>query len=326
MEQEKKDKEILKKISLGKGDSRLTFIGGIILGILAVAIVALVLVGFGIYNFGWYESSLGTKVAKVFHFPIAYVNYHSVSFGSLLDDSKTLERIYIKQAESMPEFSVPPVAEIYKGVLDRMIKEELVDQEAKNYKIKITQDRVDEEFQSFLDQSGQTGEEVDNEFKELYGWNREEFKEKVIKPFLYQEELEKALNEDENLVAEIKQQAEDILAKAKAGDSFEELAKQYSDDITAETGGDLGFFSRGDMVSEFEEAAFKLDEGGISDLVKTQYGYHIIKVLEKITSEETGEVEQVRATHILIRGLTLGSYLEDLEENSKIITLIDFEK
>jgi parvulin-like peptidyl-prolyl isomerase len=76
--------------------------------------------------------------------------------------------------------------------------------------------------------------------------------------------------------------AEDLLAQIKDGADFGELAKTYSLDTgSAEDGGDLGWFPRGIMVTEFEDAAFALEPGEVSDVVATDYGYHIIKVLEK---------------------------------------------
>ena len=81
----------------------------------------------------------------------------------------------------------------------------------------------------------------------------------------------------------VRQQAEAILAQAKAGADFAELARQYSEDEgTAELGGDLDFFGRGQMVPEFEAAAFEMEPGTVSDLVQTAYGFHIIKVVEKV--------------------------------------------
>jgi len=74
--------------------------------------------------------------------------------------------------------------------------------------------------------------------------------------------------------------AQEIKMKLSKGESFANLAKQYSIDSSKNRGGDLGLFGRGMMVKEFEKAAFALEKGQISDIVKTQFGYHIIKRLD----------------------------------------------
>jgi peptidyl-prolyl cis-trans isomerase D len=82
--------------------------------------------------------------------------------------------------------------------------------------------------------------------------------------------------------AAVKKEAEDLLAKIKGGADFAELAKQKSEDeASAKKGGDLDYFSKGQMVPEFDKVAFSLEPGQVSDVVKTQYGYHIIKVVDK---------------------------------------------
>jgi peptidyl-prolyl cis-trans isomerase D len=82
--------------------------------------------------------------------------------------------------------------------------------------------------------------------------------------------------------AAVKKEAEDLLAKIKAGASLEDLAKKHSqDEASAAKGGDLDFFNKGQMVPEFDKAAFELPIGQLSDLVKTSYGYHIIKVTDR---------------------------------------------
>src|SRR6202043_3171115 len=86
-------------------------------------------------------------------------------------------------------------------------------------------------------------------------------------------------------VDEIKKNAEDVLKQAKKVGNFEELAKKYSEDPgSKDKGGDLGWITQGQTVPEFEKTAFGLDKGQMSDLVRTQYGCHIIKVLEKETA------------------------------------------
>jgi peptidyl-prolyl cis-trans isomerase D len=94
--------------------------------------------------------------------------------------------------------------------------------------------------------------------------------------------------------AAVRKQAETILAQAKSGADFAELARKFSEDEGSKaTGGDLNYFGRGRMVPEFEAAAFTLAAGQISDLVKTQYGFHIIKVVDK-RAAVTQSIDEVR--------------------------------
>jgi peptidyl-prolyl cis-trans isomerase D len=95
--------------------------------------------------------------------------------------------------------------------------------------------------------------------------------------------------------ATVKKQAEDLLAKVKAGADFAQLATKFSEDEGSKVkGGDLGFFPKGQMVPEFDTAAFSLEPGKISDLVKSQFGYHIIKVIEKKPATKR-TLDEVRA-------------------------------
>ncbi|MEO6238167.1 MAG: peptidylprolyl isomerase [Vicinamibacterales bacterium] len=94
--------------------------------------------------------------------------------------------------------------------------------------------------------------------------------------------------------AAVKKQAEDLLAQIKKGANFAELAKKNSqDEVSAAKGGDLDFFNKGQMVPEFDKVAFSLTPGQMSDLVKSSFGYHIIKVTDK-KAAATKTLDEVR--------------------------------
>jgi peptidyl-prolyl cis-trans isomerase D len=106
--------------------------------------------------------------------------------------------------------------------------------------------------------------------------------------------LFKTVGKTDAEVEEIRKTAEDVLKQAKKGTKFDELAKKYSEDPgSKDKGGDLSWIRQGQTVPEFEKTAFSLAPGQISDLVRTQYGFHIIKVLEKQTAH-TKPFEEVK--------------------------------
>jgi peptidyl-prolyl cis-trans isomerase C len=100
-------------------------------------------------------------------------------------------------------------------------------------------------------------------------------------------------NADAAAKEQVRSRVATILKEVQAGKDFAALAKQYSQDGSAAQGGDLGYFERGQMVPPFESAAFALQPGQTSDLVETQFGYHIIRVTEK-QAARTMTLEEVR--------------------------------
>jgi peptidyl-prolyl cis-trans isomerase D len=125
-------------------------------------------------------------------------------------------------------------------------------------------------------------------------------------------------NATEDEEEKIKEKALSVLEKARSGQDFSELAREYSEGPTKEQGGDLGYFSEGQMIESFEEAAFDMEKGKISDLVKTTYGYHIIKV-EDIKEERVKDFEEVRDQ---ILDILIGNESEDLA-HERALSLID---
>jgi peptidyl-prolyl cis-trans isomerase C len=91
--------------------------------------------------------------------------------------------------------------------------------------------------------------------------------------------------DDETKIAAALEKMENIRSKINAGEDFAQLAKENSDCPSGENGGELGYFERGKMVEEFEDAAFGLEPGSVSGIVQTDFGFHLIKVTDKIEAD-----------------------------------------
>ncbi|MGA2330702.1 MAG: peptidylprolyl isomerase [Syntrophales bacterium] len=154
-------------------------------------------------------------------------------------------------------------------------------------KNKITKEQMQEDLRFrikisklvMMQMSGKS-KPTDKEINEFYQKNRDKFKmpEAVhVRHIL----IAKAPGDDDKIKAEKKAKAEDLRRQLLAGANFAEVAKRNSDCPSKETGGDLGVFTRGEMVKEFENAAFSQDVNAIGPVVETEYGYHIIQVLER---------------------------------------------
>jgi peptidyl-prolyl cis-trans isomerase C len=131
-----------------------------------------------------------------------------------------------------------------------------------------------------------------------------------------------------HILVEKEDEAKAIVEDLKKGADFATIAKEKSKDPGASTGGDLGFFTKDQMVPEFSEVAFKLDAGQISDPVKTQFGWHVIKVEEKRTKEIPAfeKVKDQLETYVtrksqaeFISKLRDASKIEHLDADGKVI-------
>lgn len=293
---------------------------GIVVGIFVVLFLGISIFGFCFYKYEW-DNDLTNKIIKIVPYPVAIINWKPLPYFLYREDVKTLIKFYDKQKGMAENLVVPELSEIKKNVLDRMIKNELASQIAeKRYSIKISQEEIDKEFQKIVDESSK--EEVEKILTEIYDWDSNQFKKKVLEPFLLQQKLQEAIAKDISLNVDKERKAQEVLAKVREGkEKFEDLAKEYSEDATATVGGDLGYFGKGVMVEEFEKVAFSLKPGEVSDLVQTKYGYHIIKV-EEVFKDNNGEITQVHARHILIKTKDLDTFLNEELQKAKVWKLV----
>ncbi|MEG0180434.1 MAG: peptidylprolyl isomerase [Terrisporobacter sp.] len=115
-----------------------------------------------------------------------------------------------------------------------------------------------------------------------------------------------------------KKKAEEVLVKVNAGGDFAKLAKEYSEDSSAQNGGEIQAFGKEDaIVDEYKEAAFGMKKGEVSGLVKSQFGYHIIKVTDRVEKQETFEEVKDKIKSTLVNE-KYTKYVQKLEKDTKV--------
>lgn len=195
-------------------------------------------------------------------------------------------------------------------VLDQMVTEAVlsdkyqVTSEEIDYEVGKIKEQLGEDFDLWLSQRSFKDEDSFRDFARISMLSEKAiFDDVEVSEEELQERYDRLKTEirAQHILVEDEEIAEKVISKLNDGTDFAALAQEYSSDTTAEEGGDLGFFSTGKMLPEFEEVAYSLKIDEVSDPVKTQYGYHIIKVTDTRDKEDFESYEEMR--HDLLREL-----------------------
>ncbi len=287
-------------------------------GVLAVAVVLMVVFGVMIYKYKS-DSSLVYAVAKVVPYPVEKVNGSYISYGEYLFELKSVKQYYQSQTTQSGQQGInfnstegkAKLATLRTQVLTQLTNDAITKQLINKNNIKVSTKEVNNQVDQIVKASGGL-DKVKNVLTKFYGWTLDDLKVKV-KYQLARQKLQDKLSADNSLKAQAKAKAEDVEGQIKAGGDFATLAKKYSQDSSAANGGDLGFLAKGQTVKQFEDAAFALEVGQVSPVVKTQYGYHIIKALE-YNADKT----QIHASQILIEPINFDNYLKEQIKKAKV--------
>ncbi|WP_421383779.1 foldase protein PrsA [Bacillus salacetis] len=234
------------------------------------------------------------------------------------------------------------------AALNTLIADKIVELESEEQKIKVKDNEIEEELKKLQESYGD--EEAFNQALTSSGSSLDSVKDNIKSYLLTQKLLQERVKvtddqikeyfeankdsfaqqeqvEASHILVEDEETAKEVKEKLADGDDFAELAKEYSTDTSnAEAGGELGFFAKGEMVPEFEEKAFSMGVDEISDPVKTEFGYHIIKVTDKKEAQEAvfedhkEEIKEILFDQVLQTEYPV--WLEEQKEEYKIENLL----
>ncbi|MFA7347559.1 MAG: peptidylprolyl isomerase [Desulfurivibrionaceae bacterium] len=274
-----------------------------------------VLVSFALGATVFFATGVLAKPAKKAEEVAALVNGEPIVAAAVQGEIKGILGRFQEQGRKPSETEM---ASLRESVLDKMIKLELLSQESKKAGIAVNTADIDNELKGYkkgfaddkafakaLGEAGITEVELrkqigknltiqkfidtkfkgkaqvtEQEAKDFYNNNQDKFKQPEMTHarhiLITAKETEPKADKDRKRakLVQIKKQLKD-------GGNFADLAKQFSDCPSKDRGGDLGFFPRGQMVKPFEQAVFKMMPGDVSDIVETEFGYHLIKLEEK---------------------------------------------
>jgi peptidyl-prolyl cis-trans isomerase SurA len=211
------------------------------------------------------------------------------------------------------------VNELSRMALERLIEEKLIDQEVRKSGVKVAAKEVDGTIEEIKRRNSATQEELEKalagdgltfetfkkeiekkllrtkliqyavkiepnvgekELRDYYLKNADRFKtEETYRPGHILFKVPKEASPEE--VRQLRTKCQKVLERIKAGEDFGEMAVFYSEDISSKDRGDLGVFKKGELLPAFEKEALRLEVGGVSEIVRTEYGFHIIKLIDR---------------------------------------------
>lgn len=292
--------------------------------VVALGAIALTVFGVLIYYYRSENPAVRT-VARVVPYPVQQVNGRFVSYGDYLFEVDANKRAYQNNAklngQSEVDFGSEEgkklLVQIKQHALDKLKDDALVSQLAAQRNVKVTDKEVEELTSQLYERYGGK-DTLLKTLNDIYGWNVNDL-QRVLRKQLLTKNLEANVTADKAADEAAKAKATEVLDKVKGGGDFAELAKQYSQASDAANGGDLGFFSKGQLPDNVQAAAEALQPGQVSDVIKTDYGYEVLKVVEK---KDDGSIHGL---HILIKTIDFNDYFQEQLDKAKTKTFIKID-
>ena len=288
---------------------------------IAIIIIALIASVFLVNYFIGKNNFFSKSANKMLPFPVAIVGANDLISGKLLADNLTSSRrFYEKQDFSKQgiriDFSTGDGKQRLsikeKNILNKMIENAIVKKMLKEKGIKVTDEMISQEVDRKILEMG-NGAEIQERLFQLYGWNLEKFKERIVRPDLERSKLAEKVLAEEKYFEKTWEKIKLAEEKIKENQNFGDIAKEFSEGESAKTSGDLGWFSEEQMLPEISTVIFTMKKGEVSEIIQSQLGLHIVKVEdEKIENS----IPMVKVSQVFIRTPSFADWL--IKEGTKI--------
>lgn len=304
--------------SVDKGGKWARLMIKIVVGLLILIILSVGACMVGLYRFN-FNHDLAITMAKTLQLPAGKINNQYISLGDYLDNIKKMSSAIAQKREGIYLYS--DSTQLADQILYRLAAEKIMEAELSKRGVDFDDSLVKTQMNSLIQQAG--GEESAIKMvSDLYGLNLNDFKDKILRPLTLRDQFQSIIMQDESIGINqtAKQKADQVLSLALSSSSdFSVLAKEYTNDESGiNTGGDLGWVIKEQIKEDWRDLIFnQADETVIPQLLKSVYGYHIVKVEKKLTDEASG-TESVKLRHILI-GVNIDDYIKELLDASTLV-------
>ena len=254
-------------------------------------IVAIIQIGFGVMVYKFKSTDKFTRIAaKIIPYPVAIANQDVITYEDYLEERDYIHHFYASTGQEGIDYVA-----IDKEITNQLIENRLLATQARLHKTTVSKSEVDDAINQIIDQNGGQ-DKVAKTLEDMYGLTIDQFRD-LVKEQLTRDKIndklilrvkvshilvrvDKAAPQDQ--VDAAKAKIDGYLTEIKGGLDFAEAAKKYSEDTgSAEAGGSLDAFANGEMVPEFSKAAFEGKVGDIVGPIRTDFGWHIIKIESK---------------------------------------------
>lgn len=301
-------------------------ISTVFFALVAVGIIYMVVIGVMIYGFG-VDNKITKITTRYIPYPAALINYTKWVMVNELEENLLASKHFYENQDFASvglrvDFSTEDGKKRLKirerELLNKLVENKIIEILLSNENSKVTQEAVDQEVSRKLSAEG-SWNSTNEKLAKLYGWTLDDFKEKIVKPDLYQKKLMEVFESRYSSNKDKEEKIAEAEKELEVKKEFADVAREYSEGVNAKDGGAMGWFKKEQLIPGLMETVFSLEAGKTSGIIETELGYHIVRVEER--QIENGE-EKIRISQIFVRKHDFSDWLEGEMKKFKIMVLL----